>query len=162
MEVQNVHGYGLKGGPNENTLVNISGWVGPFDNTVGCNLRIEADHVTSEPALYASFPQDVRDAMELLRAKQASTDSKPRSPYDGFPQFHGKFVCDVIMPIGEGTKPTVSTDITFDDGSAALAVFPYPLRHLARSRWIGRTRKRRDAPGRHIAVAQRPGRLADG
>ena len=145
MEIQNIRGRGIAGGPNENTFVTIGGWVGPFDNTVGCNLRIEAENVNSEPALYASFPQEVRDALELFRDKgsgisgkrpgteKASLNSESRAlnPYEGFPRFHGKFVCDVIMPIGPGTKPNVSTDIMFDDADGTLAAFPYPLRHLS-------------------------------
>jgi hypothetical protein len=153
MEIQNIRGRGIAGGPNENTFVTIGGWVGPFDNTVGCNLRIEAENVNSEPALYASFPQEVRDALELFRDKKgsgfrvqgsanaagvdpsspASPNPEPRTlnPYDGFPRFHGKFVCDVIMAIGPETKPKVSTDIIFDDADGTLAAFPYPLRHLS-------------------------------
>lgn len=145
MEIQNVRGRGALGGPNENTMVTISGWVGPFDNTVGCNLRIEAENVNSEPALYAAFPQEVQDALAMFAEKgtgegasvrgQGSAQSKSQGvdalrALTSFPRFHGNFVCDVIMPIGPQTTPTVSTDIVFDDADGMLSAFPYPLRHL--------------------------------
>jgi hypothetical protein len=126
VEIQNVRGHGVAGGPNEKSYIVISGWVGPFDNTVGCNIRAETDSISSEPAIFDAFPKEVRDALQMFRDPRHASSS---DRYAGYPHFHGKFVCDVIMPIGPGTKPVINTDIAFDDAGGWLSVFPYPLDH---------------------------------
>ena len=63
VEIQNVRGHGVAGGPNEKSYITISGWVGPFDNTVGCNVRAETESISSEPAIFDAFPKEVRGAL---------------------------------------------------------------------------------------------------
>ena len=47
------------------------------------------------------------------------------------PAFRGDFDCHVDMPIGIGTKPVVTADLTAVDGAGQLATVPYPVDHLA-------------------------------
>ena len=131
VEFKHILGYGIGGGPNARSPVTLDGWVGPFDRRVGCGLHIVAQGITSEPAMFASLPPDVRTAVD-----SAWRNASPTSPTKPAPDgpldltMHGTIACDVNMPIGIGTKPSISTDLLLDDVDGALAAFPYPLHHL--------------------------------
>jgi hypothetical protein len=116
VELQHLVGHGVAGGPNADSPMMIDGWVGPFDPRVGLDIHIVAKNISGEPEMFAAFPKPVHEAIERL--------SK------GTPHVHGDAVCDVTMPIGIGTKATVATDIQFDDVTAELTAFPYPLTKL--------------------------------
>ncbi len=123
-DFQNIHGYGVAGGPNANSSITINGWVGPFDPRVGLDLHIAGENLTTEPALIAALPPEVRDAI-----RQACLPGS---------QAHGRVACEVAMPIGLGTSTTTKTDVFFDDIDGKLVAFPYPIRHSARCCGCGR------------------------
>ena len=116
MQLQHLLGHGVAGGPNADSPMSIDGWVGPFDPRVGLDIHIVAQNISGEPAMFAAFPAAVTDAIARMTS--------------GTPHVHGSAVCDVTMPIGLGTKVTVATDIQFDDVTAKLIAFPYPLQKL--------------------------------
>ena len=146
VDIQHIQGHGPIGGPNEHALVGVNGWIGPFDKTIGCEIRAESNEIAAEPALFDAFPQGVREAIGMFKEKDQNSGvialdatspaastmvvSPFAAPYTDFPHFHGSFVCDVVMAIGIGTKPVVNTDVKFKDATGRLAPFPYPLRGL--------------------------------
>ena len=92
-------------------------WVGPLDPRVGLDIHVVATGLSGEPPLFAAFPKPVHDAIGRLTSNT--------------PEIHGNAIVDIAMPIGIGTKPTVTTDIQFDDITAKLTAFPYPLHKLS-------------------------------
>ena len=123
----NVQGFGVTGGPNEHSPITLNGWVGPLDPTVGCDIHIVGENLTNKAPLFAALNAQTRQAISAAWEREST--AVETGPW--FPQMHGKVICDVTMPIGIGTKPTVAADIIFDDISGRLSAFPYPLRHLA-------------------------------
>ena len=117
VELENLQGYGIAGGPNADSPVVINGWVGPLDPRVGLDIHVVATRLSGEPPLFAAFPKPVHDAIGRLTSTT--------------PEIHGNAIGDITMPIGIGTKPTVTTDIQFDDITAKLTGFPYPLHKLS-------------------------------
>ncbi|MGH7215589.1 MAG: hypothetical protein ACREIT_12560, partial [Tepidisphaeraceae bacterium] len=117
LRIENLRGLGLADGPNADSFVTVHGWIGPLTNEAGVTIKVAGDRVTSEPALRAAFPREVRQALRYL-------DAEGRGDY---PQFSGSFVCDIVRPIGVSQPWTVDTDIILKDASGALVAFPYPL-----------------------------------
>jgi AsmA-like C-terminal region len=132
--IENMKGHGAFGTANEKAVITLDGWVGPFDNTVGCNLRVRGHGVSSDRLLYLAFPPPVRDAMGIFH-EGGSPTTEPTSLADetfaDYPTFNGDFDCNVIVPIGPTPNPIVNVDITLADANGKLAAFPYPLRHLS-------------------------------
>lgn len=115
-----MRGHGVLGGPNENSVITIDGWIGPFDESAGVNVRVEGTKITSEPELARAFPEHVQTALKMF-------DADGRGEY---PKFRGSFTCDIICAMGIGTQYTVNTDITLDDASAKLVATPITLEHI--------------------------------
>ena len=62
-----VKGYGIEGGPNANSTVEIAGDIGPFiDGQPGVEVRVKGENITSERAIREMFPPDVAKAMEMF------------------------------------------------------------------------------------------------
>jgi hypothetical protein len=152
VEIHNLRGHGPAGGPNEHAVFTVNGWVGPFDDKVGCHIEAQSDEISSEPALFAALPPEAKDALKIfgggegldkraeVRGQRSENAQASRSASSLTPKpqtltpilhFRGGFVCNVDMPIGIGTEPVVSVDIHLADAGGQLTAFPYPLRHLS-------------------------------
>lgn len=120
--VMNMHGRGMKGGPNERAEVSISGRVGPIgpdSPEPGFHLHATGKNLCSEPALMAAFPPQVREALKVFDA-----------PREGaFPQFKANFSCDIVRPPGARQRWTFDTDLDLLDAAGRVVGFPYPLKH---------------------------------
>ena len=121
--VMNMHGRGMKGGPNERAEVAISGRVGPIGPDCpepGFHLHATGKNLCSEPALMAALPPQVREALKVFDA-----------PREGvFPQFKGNFSCDIVRPPGPRQRWTFDTDLDLLDAGGRIVGFPYPLKHV--------------------------------
>jgi hypothetical protein len=120
VQLEDIRGKGVLGGPNENGELMVSGWVGANDPDVGCRIHARASNIKSEPAIFAAFPPPVRKAVAIF--------SGPGE--EKFPRFAGGFDCSVFVPPGHNMRPIVSVDLDFKDGSGKLVAFPYPLENL--------------------------------
>lgn len=135
VDIRSLRGRGIEGGPNQNSFIVINGWIGPFDRTLGINVRVKGENITSEPPLRKAFPKEVQQVLRVLGEPQITSSAAAAAPISsadepGYPTFHGSFVCDVILPIGYRSRLTINTDITLTDAAGRLAAFPYPMRHL--------------------------------
>src|SRR5207248_5351318 len=86
LEVLNVRGWGIPGGPNENNSVIINGSIAPINPDGQVNFHIAGEHVFSEPAVRAAIPKEARDAMKML-------DPSGRGDY---PTFKANVAADVV------------------------------------------------------------------
>ena len=120
--VMNMHGRGMKGGPNERAEVSISGRVGPIgpdSPEPGFHLHATGKNLCSELALMAALPPQVREALKVFDA-----------PREGaFPQFKANFSCDIVRPPGARQRWTFDTDLDLLDAAGRVVGFPYPLKH---------------------------------
>jgi hypothetical protein len=113
-----LHGYGVANGPNRDSMVSLDGTIAPLGADPGVTIQIRSGKVTSEPAMFAAFPKQTRDALKIF-------DAEGKGEY---PKFSGSFVCDVIRPVGPDQHWTVNTDIKLADAEGALIAFPYPMK----------------------------------
>ncbi len=120
VDLTDVEGHGVAGGPNADGTIRLDGWVGPLNPEVGCGLRASGQSIAAEPPLFAALPPAVRRGLAVFQG----TAGEPT------PAFRGDFACRVDMPVGLGTKPVVTADLTLLDGAGRLAAFPYPVRGL--------------------------------
>jgi hypothetical protein len=120
VKLLNLKGKGVKGGPNENAIVNLSGLIGPLTSDVGVFVKVSADDIREEPALRAAFPPEVLKALENLDA-----DGKGE-----YPKFLGGFECRVNRPIGPRSPWIVETDVELRNASGKMVAFPYPLENV--------------------------------
>lgn len=121
LDVENVRGYGIAGGPNENTLATINGSIAPLTSNMAVKMHIQCDGATSEQAIVDAMPHDVQQAISVFDANKTGD----------YPKFTGNFSCDVIRPAGYRTKWQVLTDIHLTDASGQFVAFPYPLEHIS-------------------------------
>jgi hypothetical protein len=121
VDLIDVRGLGVAGGPNADRVIHLDGWVGPLDPRVGVGIHASGQGIASEPALFAAFPPVVRRGLAALQGPAGEPT----------PTFRGDFDCHVDMPVGLGTVAVVTADLRLLDGSGRLAAFPYPLNHLA-------------------------------
>src|SRR5688500_237477 len=143
LELINLRGRGVEGGPNAEAVFVVQGEIGPLAGDTGVNVRISAPNVTNEPALTAAFPEEVRESLRVFDPTQTGA----------FPKYRGSFQTDVFRPPGKFQRWTINTDILLKDASGALTVFPYPLEGVSgklaiRDGYvdiIGATMKRGDA-----------------
>jgi hypothetical protein len=119
IKLENIQGHGVAGGPNENAVVNVSGWVSA-DPDRGCQIRVWAKDVFSEPVVFTAFPPPVRKVMTIFKGPGTET----------YPHFAGDFDCNVLVPPGQNMRPIVFVDLTFKNGGGKLAAFPYPLEQM--------------------------------
>ena len=120
VEIRQVRGRGIAGGPNRNTFITVDGDIGPVGPNAGVNVRLEASDVSSEEMLRLAFPPEVRKAISIF---------DPTGKGE-LPTYRGKFVCHIVRPVGERTPWSFDTDVTLDDASGRLESFPYPLEHI--------------------------------
>jgi hypothetical protein len=125
----NLSGYGIPGGPNEETVVRVSGMMGPLGADAGVGIRISSDRVVSEAALMAAFPAEVQRTFRMFDADGQGL----------LPTFTGKFTCDVNRAVGPYQPWLLFTHVTIDRGTAKLEAFPYPLEDMAVELKIGQS-----------------------
>lgn len=121
LELRDLRGYGIAGGPNENSIVNIKGLIGPLGPESAVNIEVTGKNVRHEPAVIAALPPEARSAL-------ASLDAEGQGAY---PTFRLDFRCDVIRPFGYRTKWQVNTELLIHEADGALKAFPYPLKGLS-------------------------------
>ncbi|HEV7302008.1 MAG TPA: hypothetical protein VGN72_21915 [Tepidisphaeraceae bacterium] len=122
-----LSGYGLPNGPNAETVVNVSGLMGPLGNDAGVAIRIASDKVYSEAALTEAFPADVQRTFKLFDADGQGE----------LPKLRGSFTCDVNRAIGPNQPWLLFTHVKVESATAKMAAFPYPLEDLAMELKIG-------------------------
>ncbi len=120
IDLTDVRGLGVEGGPNADRVLRLDGWVGPLDPRIGCGIRTSGQDIATEPALLAAFPPPVRRGLGIFQGPAG----------ENVPSFRGDFNCHIDMPVGIGTTAVVTADLHLLDGAGRLAAFPYPLEHL--------------------------------
>ncbi len=120
LEITDLQGKGVLGGPNENSVMTLNGRVSPLGPDAMVQILIRGDRVVYEDALRRSFPPGVQNVMKLFDAPG----------FEGSLKFEGGFLCDVFRPEGYDRDVLISTDIRLDDAGGVLANFPYPLQHV--------------------------------
>ncbi len=120
VQLEDIRGKGIVGGPNENNELMVSGWVGANDPDVGCRIRARSSRIVSEPAIFAAFPPPVRKAVAVFKGPGE----------EKYPHFAGSFDCSVFVPPGHNMRPIVGVDLNFTDGGGKLAAFAYPMENL--------------------------------
>ncbi len=120
VDIHNLRGRGLVGGPNESAHVTINGWLGPFDERIGCDVKISGENAHSEKLLWDAFKPEVRRAIALF-----DPDGKGE-----YPKLTGRLACRILSSIGLRPDTTVTSEILLDDASGTFAPFPYPLEHV--------------------------------
>jgi hypothetical protein len=123
----NLRGLGIKGGPNENTMVSVVGVMGPLGNEAGVGIRVASDEVFSEKTLTNAFPIEVQRTLRMFDAEGEGQ----------FPTFHGSFTCDVNRAVGADEPWLLFTHVKIDSATGSLEAFPYPLKDLAIELKIG-------------------------
>jgi hypothetical protein len=121
IRIMNLQGHGLPGGPNENCLVTVDGFIGPLGGQAGGRLDIRGTNVSTEPALRAALPPPVKMAMRLFDTHGG----------DDSPKMHGDFLCHIVRPFDGSRKWRADTDMNFDDFEGTLAAFPYPISKMS-------------------------------
>jgi hypothetical protein len=151
VELHNLRGRGVIGGPNADSVVTVNGWVGPFapGTGIGMQIRVVGDEIASEPALIAAFPEEVKEALGIfgapLDAEQRGLLTRGETGGGselldwGYPEFRGGFVCEVLRDIGREAQLAVNVDIRLDEASGVLRAFTYPLEGVS-----GEVRIRKD------------------
>lgn len=122
-----LRGFGIAGGSNENTIVNVVGVMGPLGNDAGVGIRIWSDDVYNEPAMTLAFPADVQKTLAMFDAEGLGR----------FPTFQGSFTCDVNRAVGPMRPWLINTHVKINSATGSLAAFPYPLTGLAMELKIG-------------------------
>jgi hypothetical protein len=121
IRVMNVRGHGLGGGPNENSVVSIDGFIGPFDQVAGIWLDVRARDICSEPALRSALPPVVDRALRLFDPEGMGA----------LPTFRGDVTCHIVRAIGPHKHVFISTDVNLADAEGTLVAFPYRLKHVS-------------------------------
>ncbi len=135
LELVNLQGYGVRGGPNENSVVRIDGLIAPLKGDAGVDIRISGKGIATEPMLMQSFPPVTRRALSSL-------DAPGKGEY---PTFTGDFVCSVLRPPGPRQPWSTDVDIDVRDGQGAVVAFPYFMSGIR-----GQVKVRKD----HVEIVQ--------
>lgn len=116
-----LKGYGNADGPNRNSVIHIAGLIAPLTGDAGVQVHVRCDEVRDEPALYAAFPPEVKQALRNLDA-----DGKGL-----YPKYTGAFECRVTRPIGPKSIWLIDTDVSLRDASGKFAAFPYLMENVS-------------------------------
>jgi hypothetical protein len=127
-DIINLRGLGAPGGPNENANVIINASVMPLGGDAEVKVRVQSDHVYSEPRLIQAMPAEVKQTLHMFAGAGSS---------ETYPSFNGSFVCDVHRPPGPHQKWLTSVDLQIADSHGAFSLFPYPLEHVRGHLHIG-------------------------
>jgi len=124
VHVIGMRGQGLAGGPNQDHWIQVDGDVGPLGPEYPdpqIVLHVKGPAISSEPALLAAFPPEVRKPLAIFDAEHTGK----------FPTFRGGFTATVLHRAGWAWRWTFDTDVEIQDASGKLQGFPYPLDHVA-------------------------------
>jgi len=120
LELTDLRGKGVLGGPNENSVMILNGHVAPLGPDAALQIYIRGDRVLFEEDLRRSFPPPVRKIIKNFEAPG----------HEGSLKFEGGFLCEIFRSEGFDRDVLISTDLRLDDASGVLADFPYPLQHV--------------------------------
>ena len=115
LEIIDLTGRGIAGGPNADTRLHVSGVISPLDEAARAALTIEAKHVRNEPALLAALPPETQKAINKLHA--------PGRPLE----FVADIRCDVDSPNGIDRPWRSATRVRARNVSGAVAEFGVPF-----------------------------------
>lgn len=121
IELQDLRGYGVSGGPNASKLVQVKGTIGPLGPESAVHIEVSGKNIVREPALMAALPSQAVAALSALDAEGEGN----------WPTFRVDFLCDVRRPLGRNTRWTVNTDLLVHEAAGRLKQFPYPLEGLS-------------------------------
>ena len=117
LEIHELRGHGVKGGPNEQSVMTLQGTVAPLGPDAGISIVIKSDKIIYEPILHRALPPETQDVLKNFES--------PEHP--GTLKFVGGFVTRVNREPGHDRDVYVETDVRLDDAAGAPAAFPYPL-----------------------------------
>ena len=120
LDLINLKAHGVKGGPNENNTVTISGLISPIDGDAEMNIDVVGHHILSEPAIRAALPREGREALAAL---------DPSGKGD-FPTFRSEILANVHRAAGPYQPFTVKLTMDLEDAAGAFNGFAYPLDHI--------------------------------
>jgi hypothetical protein len=116
----NVQGRGIPGGPNENALVTMDGFIGPLPGIAGVWIDIRGKNINTETAVRNALPRTVD---RVLRTFDPDGEGV-------YPKFHGDFSCHLVRPPGPKQRWEIDVDLNVNDAEGKLAMFPYPIRDM--------------------------------
>ena len=139
--LQDIHGVGVPGTPNEKASIHVNGVVGPFVNGgVGADVVVTGKSVHSDKYLRDAMPPEVRDALEIFgpldyarRQLASGKRDVPLTPEEviEWPHFFGNFSAHIVRPPGPGMHWKTEVLINVETAEGSLKDFPYPLRDVS-------------------------------
>jgi hypothetical protein len=120
LDIINIRGYGVKGGPNEDNTIIVNGTVAPISGDADVRIHVAGEHILSEPAIRSALPKDARDALKFL-------DPSGRGDY---PTFRANIGADITREPGPYKPFRVKLTMDLEDAAGAFTGFPYPLDHI--------------------------------
>lgn len=121
LDIHELRGHGVKGGPNEKSVFSLKGTVAPLGPDAGIAIVIQSDKIFYEPQLHRALPHETQQIL-----KQFESPQYPDSPL----KFEGGFVTRVNREPGYDRDVYVETDVRLDDAAGTPAAFPYPLHNV--------------------------------
>lgn len=121
LQLKNLRGYGIAGGPNAASLVQVNGTMAPLGPQTAVKIVITGENVHQEQAVIDALPSEARQALAGLDAEGKR----------GYPEFLLDFRCEVERLFGYPSHWTVNTDLVVHRANGALKAFAYPLRDLS-------------------------------
>jgi hypothetical protein len=124
LNVVDVQGGGIAGGPNEHFDLVVNGRVGPIgpdSPEPGFDLHATGMNFSSDPALTAALPPDIHDAIVLFDARHEGI----------YPKFKVNFAADIHKDPGLQKRPRFGVDVDIIDAMGRSVGFPYLIRHAS-------------------------------
>lgn len=116
VRMENIHGYGIPGGPNASAQITVNGWTGPLDPRNGGHIDVTGSGIHYEPALVEALPHPARMAMAALSPTFTASVTSLAQRKPG--------------PPSRASRWTNDMDITVTDGSATYNAFAYRVDHV--------------------------------
>lgn len=121
LDIPEIVGRGIAGGPNANSFVRFTGTAGPFNRDCQVHLKISGTNITSEAPVVAAMPPETQSALKIFDA----------AGHGEYPKFHGNFLCLVERSPKTDFDWDIDTHLDIDRAAGALVAFPYPIDNLA-------------------------------
>lgn len=126
--IEDLHGVGLAGGPNENAPITVNGVVGPLTSVAGFDITVAGKDVSNEQVLIDALPEAARQTIAnfdpAYHGRGAGLDGGPPPQMS----FRGDFQAHVTRPAGPRQRWGFRVDLALKDVDGAFAGFPYPLK----------------------------------
>jgi hypothetical protein len=120
-----IRGFGSPGTPNENAVLTVDGWVGPFDDRiVGGYVVVGGLNIHAEEKLKQALPRPAQLAWNLL-------DANPDGSHSTFTATFRAVNQRQEGPGADKREWVLKTDVDLKDGHASYVEFPYTLRDLS-------------------------------